>query len=217
MSEEEVYSPLIKICGLSRKEDIEIVNEVGVDYAGFVINYPDSHRNVSPAKAYELASGLDKSIRSVGVFVNQPFDLVAEMLNYGAIDVAQLHGDEDESYIDVLKAMAPEGEIWKCCKIKPELANDKALEILRESERSLADVVLLDSGYGAGLTFDHSLIGRYKRPFFIAGGINAHNVSAVVAELRPYGIDVSSGVETDNMKDPDKIKEFVRLARGAFC
>ena len=217
MSQEEVYSPKIKICGLFREEDVEAVNEVKPDFAGFVINYPDSHRNVSPAKAYELARGLDKNIRSVGVFVNQPFDLIAEMLNYGAIDVAQLHGDEDETYIDVLKAMAPEGEIWKSFKIKPELANNKASEILRESERSLADVVLLDSGYGAGLTFDHSVIGRYKRPFFIAGGINAHNVTAVVAELRPYGIDVSSGVETDDHKDPYKIKELVRLARGAFC
>ena len=98
----------------------------------------------------------------------------------------------------------------------PAPAPAQAAPVFRKSERSLADVVILDAGFGAGLTFDHELIGNYKRPFILAGGLNLNNISTVIAELRPYGVDVSSGVETENVKDPEKIMEFVRLARGVF-
>lgn len=214
---DEIYRPKIKICGLFRDEDVEAVNAAMPDYCGFIINYPKSLRNVTPARAFELKQKLDPGIKAVGVFVNSPFTLIAEMLNYGAIDAAQLHGDEDEAFIDTLKSEAPEGEIWKVFHIDPRLTPDKAAPVFRASERSLADMVLLDAGFGAGLTFDHTLIGDYKRPFILAGGLNLNNISTVVAELRPYGVDVSTGVETNGLKDPDKIKEFVRLARGVFC
>ncbi len=213
---DEIYKPKIKICGLFREDDIAAVNEVKPDYCGFIIDYPKSHRNVSPARAYELRQKLSPDIKAVGVFVNAPFTLVAEMLDYGAIDVAQLHGDEDEGYLDTLKSAAPDSEIWKVFTIDPRLTPAQAAPIFRESERSLADVVVLDAGFGAGLTFDHGLIGNYKRPFMLAGGLNLNNISTVIAELRPYGVDVSSGVETENVKDPEKIREFVRLARGVF-
>lgn len=213
---DDVYSPKVKICGLFRDEDIAAVNEAKPDYAGFIIDYPKSHRNVSPAKEYKLRQSLDKNIKAVGVFVNAPFTMVADMLNYGAIDVAQLHGDEDEAYIDTLKSEAPLGEIWKVFRIDPRFSLQQAGAVIHESERSLADTVLLDSGFGAGLTFDHNLIGNYKRPYFLAGGLNLNNITTSIAELRPYGVDVSSGVETDALKDPEKIKEFVRLARKAL-
>ncbi len=214
---DEIYSPKIKICGIFRDDDIAAVNKAKPDYCGFIIDYPKSHRSLTPAKAYDLRQKLSSGIKAVGVFVNAPFTLVAEMLEYGAIDVAQLHGDEDESYMDTLKSEVPDSEIWRVFKIDPKLSPSQAADVFRNSERSLADMVLLDSGFGAGLTFDHDLIGNYKRPFILAGGLNLNNISTVVSELRPYGVDVSSGVETDRLKDPEKICEFVRLARGVFC
>lgn len=212
----DIYSPKIKICGLFREEDIAAVNKAKPDYCGFIIDYPKSHRSITPAKEYALRQKMSPEIKAVGVFVNAPFTLVAEMIRYGAIDVAQLHGDEDEMYMDTLKSEVPDGEIWKVFKIDPRLSPSQAAKVFRASEKSLADMVLLDSGFGAGLTFDHSLIGNYGRPYIIGGGLNLNNISTVVAELRPYGVDVSSGVETEMLKDPEKIKEFVRIARGVF-
>lgn len=212
----EVYSPKIKICGLFREDDIAAVNKVKPDYCGFIIDYPKSHRSITPAKAYEFRQLLSPEIKAVGVFVNAPFTMVAQMLEYEAIDIAQLHGDEDETYLDTLKSEVPDSEIWKVFKIDPRLSPSLAARVFRDSERSLADVVLLDSGFGAGLTFDHSLIGNYTRPYILGGGLNLNNISTVIAELRPYGVDVSSGVESEMVKDPDKIKEFVRIARGVF-
>lgn len=216
MDIDEIYKPKIKICGLFREDDIAAVNEAKPDYCGFIIDYPKSHRNVSPAKAYALRQKLSSDIKVVGVFVNAPFKLVAEMLDYGAIDVAQLHGDEDEGYLDTLKSETPDSEIWKVFHIDPRFTPAQAAPVFRESERSLADMVVLDAGFGAGLTFDHDLIGNYKRPYILAGGLNLNNIATVIAELRPYAVDVSSGVETDNLKDPEKVKEFVRLARSVF-
>ena len=155
----EIYSPKIKICGLFREDDIAAVNKAKPDYCGFIIDYPRSHRSITPAKAYALRQLLSPDIKAVGVFVNAPFTLVAQMLEYGAIDVAQLHGDEDETYLDTLKSEAPESEIWKVFKIDPRLSPSRAAGVFRESERSLADVVLLDAGFGAGLLiFFHSIL-----------------------------------------------------------
>ena len=213
MSEQEEYRPKIKICGLFREEDIEAVNESLPDYCGFIIDFPTSHRNVSRKRAYELRQNLRLEVSPVGVFVDRPVDQVAELMKYGVIDVAQLHGSEDDEYIDILKAAAPDKEIWKSFIINAGASREEIENVFRQAERSLADVVLLDAGYGYGAVFDHTLIGSFRRPYILAGGITPDNVSDALWSLKPYGVDVSTGVETDKLKDKEKIADIIRLVR----
>ena len=177
----------IKICGLRRMEDIQAVNEAKPDFCGFVIEVPGSFRSVTVSQAKELASGLDRDIQAVGVFVNAPETLAAELLNRGIISMAQLHGQEDDEYIKRLK---------------------EALE-------SSADYILLDQGKGGtGIPFDWSLLPVLERPFFLAGGLGEDNLERAVRRFHPYAVDLSSGVETDMWKDPVKIKKVVDIVRG---
>lgn len=197
----------IKICGLFRKEDILYVNEIHPDYAGFVINYPMSHRSITTDRLRRLSECLDPGVSSVGVFVDEKIDVVAELLNSGAIYAAQLHGAEDDEYIRQLKVRAPGKEIIKAFKIRSaaDIANVK---------KSAADLVLLDNGYGTGICFDWSLIGDIKRHFILAGGLTPENIPDAIKKYHPYAVDISSGVETENVKDRIKIREAVKAAHG---
>ncbi len=196
----------IKICGLSRPQDIEYVNEARPDWCGFIINFPKSHRNVSPERVRDLRKTLKDGIIPVGVFVNQPVETVAALLNNGTVSVAQLHGSENDEYILRLRGLAPGHEIWKAFKVRKP-------EDVEASNLSKADMVLLDNGYGTGKAFDWSLIDVIRRPFLLAGGLTPENIAEAVTVLHPFGIDVSSGVETDKMKDPKKIIQAVNAAR----
>lgn len=195
----------IKICGLKCEEDVEYVNSVGVDYAGFVFEEKSS-RFISEMKARELKQKLFPNIKAVGVFVDKSFNYILELLENNVIDVIQLHGDEDEKYIYDLKKITD----------KPII---KAFEInrqrqLRKAENSPADYILLDSGSGgSGICIDWSIIDKINRPFFLAGGLDPENVATAINAVRPYAVDVSSGVETDLKKDFEKIKKFVKAAR----
>ena len=186
----------IKICGLFRPCDIVYVNEARPDWCGFIIDFPRSHRSVTPDQVRSLRAGLDPAIVPVGVFVDRPAEEAAALLNDGTIQVAQLHGHEDAAYIAALRALAPGKEIWKAFKV-----------------RSPADRILLDNGYGTGQSFDWSLAGSVTRPFLLAGGLTSENIPDAVARLHPYGLDLSSGVETDRLKDRDKILAAVAAAR----
>ena len=196
----------IKICGLYRLCDMDYVNRAGPDWCGFVINFPKSHRSVTPEQARKLRSGLSRHVRPVGVFVDRPAEEVVALLNDGTITAAQLHGREDETYIARIRALAPGYEIWKAFQIRSAVDLDAA-------NASTADLVLLDNGYGTGETFDWSLAGGVKRPFLLAGGLTPENIPGAIRQLRPYGLDVSSGVETDKKKDPSKILAAVAAAR----
>lgn len=196
----------IKICGLFRPCDIDYVNEAKPDYCGFIINFPKSHRNVTPDQVRSLRERLDNAVTPVGVFVNQPPGTVAQLLNDGTISVAQLHGNEDEQYIAALRALAPGGMIWKAFKIR-------AKDDLAAAMASTADMVLLDSGQGSGQTFDWSLTAGAERPFLLAGGLTPENIPQAVNSVRPWGLDLSSGVETDKEKDREKILAAVAAAR----
>ncbi len=194
----------IKLCGLSRQCDIEWANELKPDYIGFIF-WSKSKRNISPEKAKELKALLSPDIKAVGVFVNEPVENVAELLSNNIIDVAQLHGSEDEEYIAKLRTLSDK-PIIKAFLLK---SKDDA----EMAERSTADHILLDSGMGAGKSFDWNLLREIKRPYFLAGGLYPENVRDAIDKLSPFAVDVSSGIETDNFKDKNKMTAFVKAVR----
>ena len=196
----------IKICGLRRREDILAVNETNPDYGGFIIEFPKSFRSVTAEQVRSLVKNLAPEIQPVGVFVNAPMEMVKELLNDGTLALAQLHGQEDESYIRKLKA-STDKSIIKAFSIKTTEDIEMAL-------RSPADYILLDQGGGGtGKTFDWSLIPEIQRPFFLAGGIGAANLEQAIREIHPYAVDLSSSVETEKWKDPAKIRQVVDIVR----
>lgn len=196
----------IKICGLRRREDILAVNEAKPDYCGFIIEFPSSFRSVTADEVREFVKELDPEIRPVGVFVNAPMELVRTLLDDGTLALAQLHGQEDESYIRELKTYTDK-LIIKAFSIKTAEDIEKALQ-------SPADYILLDQGGGGtGKTFDWSLIPEIQRPFFLAGGIGASNLGQAIREIHPYAVDLSSSVETEKRKDPMKIRQVVDIVR----
>lgn len=194
----------IKFCGLTRLCDIRAANELSPEYIGFVFA-PESRRYIPPCKAAELKAALHPDIWAAGVFVNENAETVAEFLNGGLIDIAQLHGGEDREYIKRLRKLTD----------KPLI---QAFRIRTESDianagLSSADYVLLDSGAGTGKAFDWRLIQGFKKPFFLAGGLDPDNAGEAVRQLHPYGVDVSSGIETDGVKDKHKMAAFAAAVR----
>ena len=218
-------STKIKICGLTREQDIEVVNELLPDYMGFVF-WEQSKRNITPEKAAHLKAKLDKRIKAVGVFVDADIDFVYSLIKCGTIDIAQLHGNEDEDYIRRLREKINSGldsgsdseSVSKTDK-ESEIRIIKAFNVnnltsFEEVEKTSADFVMLDSGKGSGVTFDWDKIQSFDRPFFLAGGLGVENVQEVMEKINPYAVDVSSGVETDGVKDREKIVRFVHNVRG---
>jgi len=206
----------IKICGLFRDEDIDYANESQVNYAGFV--FAKSPREVSPPLAQYLRFRLADGIIPVGVFVNAPIAFVTELYHNGVISIAQLHGDEDESYITQLKRASKtnirQTSIPPIKVIKTVLFGDTSFGSQIRKLAHAADYFLIDSGAGSGKTFDWNKLGSVKipRPWFLAGGINIKNIRQAM-ELNPLAIDVSSGAETDGVKDRKKILELVETIR----
>lgn len=196
----------IKLCGLSRFCDIAAANALTPEYVGFVFA-KKSRRYVTPEIAAELKKQLKPEILAVGVFVNEEPETVARLLRCGTIDIAQLHGKEDEEYIKKLRTLTGQ-PIIKAFQI------NTAQDIL-EAKKSSADYVLLDSGIGGtGKVFDWNIIQSIDRPFFLAGGLTVDNAKKAVEILHPYAVDVSSGIETDGKKDETKMKEFVHAVRN---
>lgn len=196
----------IKMCGLSRTEDIEAANSIKPDYIGFVFA-EISKRRVSALEASKLKSKLDPEIKAVGVFLDDNLDFVASMLNLGIVDVVQLHGSENEEYIKKVR------EITNKPIIKAFIIRSK--EDVERAEKSTADYILLDGGKGEGKVFDWSLLKTIKRPFFLAGGLNPDNAADAVKALKPYAVDVSTGIETDGVKDREKMAAFANAVRKA--
>lgn len=196
----------IKLCGLKSLDDVITANAVQPDYIGFVFA-KTSKRFVTPQTAEELRKKLDRKIVAVGVFVNEPVEIVAELLNKEIIDMAQLHGNESEEYITLLRKKTDK-KLIKAFSVN-EAKNLKA------AYSCSADYILLDSGSGGtGESFDWSILQGFDRPYFLAGGLNINNVSEAVSRLHPYAVDVSSGVETDGRKDDVKMAAFVNAVRN---
>jgi phosphoribosylanthranilate isomerase len=208
----------IKICGLKEKKEIEYVNLAKPDYAGFV--FAGTKRKIDFKTAKTLRSLLDKNIKSVGVFVDEPEENVVSLCKERVIDLIQLHGDEDENYIDVLRGKTG-CKIIKAVRYPVKTSGDGKR---KESKPAFADFqlpskpdfLLFDSGAGSGKTFDWTLIPKTAKPFFLAGGLNKDNIAEAL-EFQPYCVDLSSGVETDGKKDFDKIIEIVKAVRKFSC
>ena len=195
----------IKLCGLGRPCDIEWANALMPDYIGFVFAQK-SKRFVSPERAKALREGLDSNIRAVGVFVNEAPEAVADLLNTGTIDLAQLHGGEDEEYIKALRGLTDKPLIQAFPVDSPA--------DLEKARQSSADYVLLDNGAGGtGTAFDWALLKGFDRPYFLAGGLGPGNVRQAIMALDPFAVDVSSGIETNGVKDYTKMNAFVNAAR----
>lgn len=194
----------IKLCGLTRPEDIAAANALEPDFVGFVFA-PKSRRCVTAEQARALRSQLAPSIQAVGVFVDKAPEQVAALLEEGIIDLAQLHGREDENYLERLRALT-EKPIIQAFPIKTP--ND-----LERAQSSSADYILLDSGAGTGTTFDWGLLTSVRRPYFLAGGLGPDNVAQAIRTLHPWGVDVSSGIETGGVKDFHKMAAFAAAVR----
>ena len=205
----------VKICGMRRVEDIEMANKYNPDYIGFV--FAESPRKVSYEQAKELSCLLSDEIVPVGVFVNEHMKLIVDLFKEGIIEIAQLHGDEDEKYIKDLKDKSIE-ETGK------EIPVINAIEIKDDTDfndtvlkwrDSLSDYFILDSGKGSGKTFNWDLIDKdsefFKNSIFLAGGLNSENLTSAIEEFNPFAVDLSSSVETDGFKDEEKIKEIIEI------
>ena len=201
---------LVKICGLTRPEDIAAVNRHRPDYAGFV--FAASRRRVSPDRAKALIERLDRAILPVGVFVDEPAEAVAAIARHCDLRAVQLHGGETNETIAALRLLLP-----------PAVAVIKAVPVRDGASLAAAEQydcdLLLDAwaegaAGGGGRTFDWALLQGFPKPYLLAGGLDEDNVAEAVRQLQPLGVDVSSGVETNGAKDAEKIGRFIRSARG---
>ncbi len=203
----------VKLCGIRRPEDVAYLNEFRPDYAGFV--FAGTRRRIAPETAAALVRKLDAHIRKVGVFVDEPAASIARTVRLAGLDVVQLHGDESAEAIAKLRSLLPGVEIWKAVRVRDRLSIPRALKLG-------ADKLLLD-GYsesehgGTGKRADWNLIreANLSVPYFLAGGLNSGNISAAVEELSPYGVDISSGIETGGVKDRAKIEQIMKILRKA--
>ena len=205
----------LKICGMRRPEDIEMANRYEPDYIGFV--FAESPRKVSYEQAKELSALLNEDIVPVGVFVNEHMNIIVDLFKDGIIEIAQLHGDEDEKYIRNLKDKSIEETgkqipVINAIEIKEGADYDDELLKWRDSA---SDYFILDSGKGSGKTFDWSLIDKesefFKNSIFLAGGLNSENLALAIEEFNPFAVDLSSSVETDGFKDEEKIKDIIKI------
>lgn len=207
----------IKICGIRRHQDIEYVNEFLPDYIGFI--FAKSKRQITSAECLAFKKELDPSIKTVGVFVNESLEKVISTTLVANLDVIQLHGDETKEYILDLKNILKNSTslkdtlVWKAIRVKEK-------KDIISGDNLPVDCLLLDSfskqAYGGtGKTIDLDIIknSTIKNQFFLAGGLNIDNILSTLSEVSPYGVDISSGVETDGFKDKNKIEKIINCIR----
>ncbi|EFR59996.1 bifunctional indole-3-glycerol-phosphate synthase TrpC/phosphoribosylanthranilate isomerase TrpF [Veillonella sp. oral taxon 158] len=227
------YTPKIKMCGISKVETISAIVDAKPDYMGLV--FAPSKRQVtveqaktlveelykqnvvgnnSEAEQTESVTSLDtassETIKTVGVFVNETVENLLKIAEEVKLDVIQLHGDEDEFFIQILKEQS-NVEVWKAVQVRSAADAEKWID-------SSADMLLFDAYHkdergGTGEVFDWSSLDEFDRPFMLAGGIDSTNVARAIRTVRPYGIDISSGIETEGVKDNEKIKAFTNIVR----
>lgn len=199
----------IKFCGLTSIDDINCINEVKPDFIGFIFAQ-NSKRIISIEKAKEMKALLNPNIKSVGVFVDENVENIINIANENVIDVIQLHGNENNEYISEIKE-----------KINlPVIKAFKSDSNLEENiKKTNADYILIDSHSnnsfgGTGETFDWELIPETNKKIFLAGGLNSDNIIKAIKTVKPYCVDINSGVETNGKKDKRKIIEITKIIKG---
>ncbi|HAJ98141.1 MAG TPA: N-(5'-phosphoribosyl)anthranilate isomerase [Ruminococcus sp.] len=202
----------LKICGNRRVQDVQYLNQYKPDYAGFILS-GGFGRSIVMGTFYELKSYLDNNIQTVGVFVNEPLDEIIKYAYHEELNVIQLHGEEDKIYIQALREVF-QGEIWKAVRVR-------TAEDIANADKLPVDRLVLDSfsaisqgGTGTLAPWDIITNNRPTKPFFLAGGISAENAVDAVKAVNPFGIDVSSSVETDKCKDPEKIRVLTETIKN---
>ncbi len=203
-------TPKIKICGITQAETIEVLNRTKPDYIGFV--FAESRRKVTPKQAAELSARLDSCIGRVGVFVDAEENFVLKTVQQSGLNVIQLHGNEPPEYARRLRERT-DCEIWRAIRVK----GTESLLQMEEypADRFLLDAYLPNAYGGGGSAFDWKLLhGMDTASIILAGGLNMKNISEAIRRVSPFGVDISSGVETDGKKDPKKIEEMIRGVRN---
>ena len=188
----------LKICGLKRVEDIDYVNELKVDYIGFILS-AGYKRSIDFETAQSLKNRLSKDIKAIGVFVDEDKKYIDYYIKNNIIDIVQLHGNEEPEFckgfdVPVIKCFNP--------------------DTFSKVDEYDTDYFLFDSGAGTGKEFDWSILPECEKPFFLAGGLNEDNICYAMEKVQPYGVDFSSSVETDGFKDENKIKRIVETIRN---
>lgn len=201
----------IKICGLTRLQDIEAVNAARPDYIGFV--FAESRRRLTPQQALSLKRQLDPKIQSVGVFVNPSLETVLKIASQGILDIVQLHGDEPPAFAERVRRETG-CPVVKAFRIRGE-ESLAALKAYGQANYLLLDAYNKNAYGGTGSVFNWELLDGNvsEKPFFLAGGLKPENIEKAIRTFRPYGVDISSGVETNGYKDPSKIEEIIRKIR----
>lgn len=200
---------MLKLCGMRRSEDIAYCNECLPDYIGFI--FAESKRKVTPELSEKLKNELDPKITAVGVTVNAPIDLFSEIGE--TVDIYQLHGNEDADYISSLRKLFPEKEIWKAGRIRSEADIDALTKL--PADKFVLDAFSADAYGGTGKQIDEKLLvyakEKLSKPFFIAGGIDISNIADIIKRYSPFGVDLSSGIETNGFKDRTKMLEIMEI------
>ncbi len=200
-----MHKTKIKICGLFWLCDATYVNEAMPDFAGFVF-YEDSHRYLTEEMAQNLRERIHPTIQTVGVFVDVPIEQIVSIYQKKIVSIIQLHGKEDDAYIEKLRAVLPQAIIWKAYKVR-------SAEDVKMAKESTADMVLLDNGFGTGVSFDWSLVADMNRQFILAGGLTSENICKAIEMFCPYAVDLSTGVETKGVKDKEKMVAAVEAVK----
>lgn len=212
------YTPKVKMCGISKVETIPAIVDAKLDYMGLV--FAPSKRQVTVEQAKILIEELHKQcinhydikvVKTVGVFVNETLDNLVRIADTANLDAVQLHGDEDEAFIQSLKERT-NVEVWKAIQIRTAADTEKWID--SSAEMLLFDAYHKDERGGTGEVFDWSSLDAFERPFMLAGGIDSTNVARAIRTVRPYGIDISSGIETNGMKDDKKITAFTKIVKS---
>lgn len=190
----------IKLCGLFRLADVAAANVAAPEFAGFV--FAKSRRQISLTQAQQFRQNLKPTIKTVGVFVDAPLQVMLAAVKSGAISYVQLHGHETEAVVTQLQQ-----------------AGAKVIQVFNLTQTTYqptqADAVMFDAGKGAGTTFDWQQVPQnVPQPIFLAGGITVANVTAAIQAVQPAVIDVSSGIETAGLKDPIKMRQITQLAHN---
>lgn len=200
----------IKMCGLRRPDEIIYANECLPDYIGFV--FAESRRKVSGGEAKKLGEQLDPSIKKVGVFVNEPLRSLISISEEAGLDIIQLHGDEDDEYIREVRHKTGK-EIWKAVRVRTAKDIQAAQEL--PTDKLLLDSFSEESYGGTGKVMDFAVLDQaeIRKPYFIAGGLTVDNLPVILRNTEPYGIDISSGIETGGVKDREKMRKVIQLCK----